>query len=135
MFRDYEDTAIQRYRMDTALKDVKIAARRLLVTLKEVLRYWPGLWVILIGLLPRRVWYVEGPPGSGPSGASPQEAADFVACDTEDNTLDGGEPVKFAPEELSRLWYPGARVERGGWSIKCILVSRWKWGLYEWGGW
>lgn len=144
MFEYYDDTVIERHHFRNALVGVKVQLKHLRLAIREVAKTWPGLPVILVGMLPRRVWQVSGPPGWGPSGETPEEAARFIrndcgAMETDAYLTDEEREYylnapRFTPEELRRLWYPGARIERDGWSIRCNLVRRFDWGLYEWDG-
>lgn len=112
-------------------------------TLADLRSAWPGILILILGSMPRRAWKVEAPMGTGPSFETPAEAAAFIATQrecadagglTEEEREDYLKAPAFSVAELLWIWWPGARVERNGWAIECILMRRGEWGLYEWDG-
>jgi hypothetical protein len=86
------------------------------------------LWLIGIN---RRVWWVQGPPGSGPSETNPAFAAELVGILSEEDE-DG--QVEFTAEDVKGLILPGSFVEKDGWRISVELVNRFRYGKVEWDG-
>jgi hypothetical protein len=131
-------------RLREATIGLKFRLKQVKEDLRQIRKAWPGLRFVLAGLMPKRVWWVWGPPGSGPSHETPQDAAGFIKneretmqddrCLTDEEREDYRNAPDFTPAELRRLWWPGSKIVRNGWGIKCSLIPRWAWGQFEWDG-